>query len=165
MPVSFSQITKSDEIHDPMDRKIDSENFYINTPTLELLNPLYPTLITTQSDVDNIIESLKGDYDFQKLLELNLYPGMLDAVWEPFNYETGVGGKIIRIFEDITAYNNFIAKCPTVPDYRLYRIDGTNLIKISDNSVVEVLTPIQYIRWLWFIKTKIFCERSDPIEI
>lgn len=128
-------------------------NYLLENITLELLNPLYPTLIQTQTDVHAVIKDLIDQANSQWLLEH--IPGLIGATSEPYSNELGSGNLNTRIFQDIESYNYYASLCPVEQNCDLYHIEGTNLIRNSDGTIADALTPKEYARWKWVIDSQI----------
>lgn len=138
-----------------------SRNSYIQSnTTLELLSPLYPTANLSQADVDAIISDLCNELDINWQKEQN--PGLLDIIFVEYHDELGSGQQGTRIFTDMTACNNLLAKYPIVFDHRPYTLNGINLVNISDGTVVSVLNPKEYARWQWNFYAQVVSVRGEP---
>lgn len=138
-------------------------DYLISQATLANLTPLYPTLNLTEADMNTIIQELTDDVsiEFQQLSN----PGLLSGTVEPYDGPLGVGDTVTRIYSDITSYELTRSQNPILFDHRLYTLDGTNLIKVSDGTVESELTPKEYVRWQWIFYAQVETTRGDPIEV
>lgn len=129
--------------------------------TLELLSPLYPTANLSQDDVNAIISDLQNELDLD--WQRNQNPGLLDITYAPYHDELGSGVEVTRSFTDMTACNNMRAKYMLF-DYRLYTLDGVNLLYVSDGTVASVLNPKEYARWQWNFYSQVITTPGTPHE-
>lgn len=143
--------------------KTNRNSFIESNTTLELLTPLYPDLNLSQTDIDTIIQELIEEVDIHYQQIEN--PGILSGTLEDYNGPLGDGYILRRVYEDMESFNIQKAKSPILLDYTLYRLEGTNLVRVSDGGIEAALSPKDYARWCWVFHAEVRTQWGTLLQV